>query len=202
MNKIAHILLGGLILSLLVFTSVRTFHFLSLTFPADQQYMPALGLAAFDGGVLLWSGFARAGAKGWQRAISYIMIFVCMTGVIVCTWADTFLVSSANGLVRLPVGTADMALRAVLVVIVLNVVAGVVVPLVSPEGFREWEEEKARDKIESEALKQIQARSLNIAPDVANQLTEQWVAQTYSNLMLVAPSKKKVNEVGDEPIAR
>lgn len=179
-NKIAHILLGGLILSLLAFTSVRTYHFLSLTFPVDQQYMPALGLAAFDGGVLLWTAFARSGAAGQQRSVSYIMIFVCMVGVVICTWADTFLVSSANGLVRLPLGTADFALRAVLVVIVLNVVAGIVVPLLSPEHLRQWAEEDAHNKIEYETLKQIQQQAYKIAPDLASQFGEQWADRAYA----------------------
>lgn len=197
MDKISHLLLWWLVLSLLCFTGLRTLHFLSLTFPPDQAYMPWLGLAAFDGGVLLWLGYARSAAKGWQRPISYLMIAVCMGGVIICTWADTFLVASKNGLVQLPIGMADQALRGVLGVILANVIAGVVIHLVSPEHLRQWVLETAQDKINAEALKQIQQRSVEITPDVASQLSDQWKKETYNMLLLKGPpgdGKKKAVE--------
>lgn len=189
MAKIAHLLLWALGLALLAFTGFRTLDFLSMTLSADQQFIKYLALAAFDGGVLLWFMFAKHEAKGWQRAISYIMIFVCLTGVCLCTWADTFLVSSHNGLVRLPPGLAETALYGVLTIILLNVVLVVVTHLVSPEALRQWRIESAHDKIEDQTLRMIDQGSTIIAPDISRQLAQQWQAQTYQNLNLQIPDE-------------
>lgn len=189
MAKIAHLLLWALGLALLAFTGFRTLDFLSMTLSADQQFIKYLALAAFDGGVLLWFMFGKHEAKGWQRAIAYIMIFICLTGVCICTWADTFLVSSHNGLVRLPPGIAETALYGVLIIILLNVVMCVVTHLVSPEALRQWRIESAHDKIEDQTLKQIDQGSVLIAPDIARQLAQQWQAQTYQNLNLQVPDE-------------
>ena len=199
MNKIAHLLLWVLGLALLAFTGFRTLDFLGMTLTSDQQFIKYLGLAAFDGGVLLWSMFARYEAKGWQRAISHIMIFVCLVGVCTCTWADTFLVSAQNGLVKLPPGIATMALYGVLTIILANVVMVIVTPMVHPERLREWAIEAAHDRIEDQTLKAISQQAVLISPDIATQQGEQWVQQTYQNLGF---SKKKGLPVGDALMPR
>src|SRR6266516_1836036 len=104
MNKIGgKIILWGLIIALLIFTAIRTLHFLQLTFPADLQYVAYLGLAAFDIGILGWLYFAMHSAEGEaQRTVSYGMIFVCTAGVVITTIADMIIVSSQNGLTKLP----------------------------------------------------------------------------------------------------
>lgn len=187
MQKVAHLILWALILCLLAFTAVRTLHFLGATFPADQQYMPYLGLAAFDGGVLLWFMFAKYAAKGWQRAIAYLMVFACLAGVIICTWSDMFMVASVNGLVKLPANIANNALVGVIVIILLNVVMGVITHMVSPESLRAWQIESAHDRIEEQTMKSIGQSSVQIAPDIAAQLAQQWQLQTYQNMMLPIP---------------
>lgn len=191
---VAQILLWGLILSLLIFTAVRTLHFLGLTFPPDQGYMPWLGLAAFDGGVLLWFFFATQAASGkWQRGLAYLMIAVCMAGVIICTVADMLLVSAANGLVKLPAGTGDQALRGVIAVIIINVVAGVVVHLVSPDHLLKMAEEEAKGQIQEQALKNIKGRAITVAPEWSDKIGEQWQAEMYNQLLLPSPNKNKVS---------
>lgn len=189
MGRVIHLIKWGLCLALLVFTSFRTVHFLGETLPADQQVIKYLGLAAFDGGILIWLFVGRYHAKGWQRAIAFIMVFVCMAGVCVCTWADTFMVSSQNGLVRLPEGIEETALYGVLGVILFNVVMVVIYDMASPEHIRQWKTETAHDKIEEQTLRQIDQGSVLIAPDIAQQLARQWQAETYQNLMLPIPEE-------------
>lgn len=210
---VAQILLWGLVLSLLVFTAVRTLHFLGLTFPPDQGYMPWLGLAAFDGGVLLWLFFASSAASGfWQRAIAYLMIAVCLAGVIICTVADMLLVSAQNGLVKLPAGTGDNALRGVIAVIIINVIAGVVVHLLSPAHLQKMAMENARSTIQQHALKNIQGRAVEVAPDWGEKIGKQWQDEMFSQLLLTPPkkaisitdyiTKKKPIEAENEPIKK
>ena len=198
MNKIAHLVLWLLILGLLIFTGIRTVHFLGLTFPPDQGYMAYVGLAAFDVGVLLWFLFGKYGARGWQRAIAYLMIFICLLGVCLCTYADTMVVSAANGIVKLPPGTADMALRGIIVIILTNVVAGIGAHIADPDHLRQWAIEAAKDKIEDQTLKHIAQQAVLIAPDIAERQAQVWTTQTYQNLMLPTPQQKK-KAVDDEP---
>jgi len=190
-NVIARILLWGLILALLIFTAFRTLHFLGLTFPPDQSYLSWLGLAAFDGGVLLWFFFATGAASGfWQRSVSYLMIGVCMAGVVICTVADMLLVSNSNGLVdKLPPNVAIVALYGVIGVIVLNVIAGVGVHLLDPYHLRHMAEEDARSTIQKQVTARIKQSATSIAPDVADRLADVWIAETYQGLML--PEKKR-----------
>ncbi len=198
---VAQILLWGLILSLLAFTAIRTLHFLGLTFPADQSYMSWLGLAAFDGGVLLWFFFATRAATGhWQTGLSYLMIAVCMLGVVICTVADMLLVSSGNGLVHLPPNTAIVALYGVIAVIVINVVAGTVVHLLSPAHMQHMAEERARARIQTRVLQNIEGRADAIADDIAERLGAEWEQQAYRNMTGLLPSpKKKGIVVAEEP---
>src|SRR5258708_35551899 len=104
MNRIGgKIILWLLILSLIVFTAIRTLHFLELTFPPDLGYVAYLGLAAFDIGILGWFYFATQSAEGaGQSAIAYGMIFVCMTGVVFNTYADVVIVSGQKWLTKYP----------------------------------------------------------------------------------------------------
>lgn len=201
MNKIAHLVLWLLILGLLIFTGIRTVHFLQMTFPPDQGYMAYVGLAAFDIGVLLWFLFGKYGARGWQRAIAYLMIFICLLGVCICTYADTMVVSAQNGMVTLPPGTADMALRGIIAIILTNVVAGIGAHIADPDHLRQWAIESAKDRIEDQTLKAISQQAVLIAPDVAEKQALAWSNEMYRNLMLAAPvAKKKANEGDNEPI--
>src|ERR1700736_1459057 len=87
MNRVGgKIILWLLILALIIFTAIRTLHFLQLTFPPELAYVAYLGLAAFDIGILGWFYFATQSAEGvGQRTVAYGMIFVCMVGVVITT---------------------------------------------------------------------------------------------------------------------
>ena len=104
MNRLGgKIILWGIVLGMLVFTAIRTLHFLMQTFPPDQQYVAFLALAAFDIGVLAWLYFATNSAEGAaQRTVSYGMIFVCAAGVIITTVGDMVNVSAQNHLTNAP----------------------------------------------------------------------------------------------------
>src|SRR5258708_6489060 len=184
MNRIGgKIILWLLILSLIVFTAIRTLHFLELTFPPDLGYVAYLGLAAFDIGILGWFYFATQSAEGaGQRAIAYGMIFVCMTGVVITTVADMVIVSSQNGLTKLPPQWGTIGLWGVIIVIVLNVVAGIVVHLAAPEHARHLAMENARDRIHSTVLAHISAQADTIAPQIAAHTAQHWANQVIHEM--------------------
>lgn len=191
MNKVgAKIILWFLILAMLGFTVVRTLHFLMLTFPPDQQYIAYLALVAFDIGILGWFYYATNAAEGAaQRAIAYGMIFVCGAGVIITTIADMLMVSAKNGLTtKLPPDVATVALWAVMIVISLNVAAGIVVHLVDPKHQRHMAQERARDKIHTATLAAIEAEADDIAPQIAASVRRHWSMQVVSEMTGMIPA--------------
>lgn len=185
------IILWGLILTMLVFTAVRTLHFLQLTFPPDQQYVAYLALAAFDVGILGWFYYATHSAEGAaQRTVAYGMIFICMAGVCITTIADMVLVSSENGLTKLPPQWGTIGLWGVIIVIIANVAAGIIVHLVDPKHQQHMARESAKDKIHALVVSEIHQKAQEIAPHVAQQAAAYWVNQTMHEFLGHIPGAK------------
>lgn len=170
---------------MLVFTAIRTQHFLSQTFPPDQQYISYLALAAFDVGVLGWLYYATNGASGiQQRVIAYGMIFICAGGVLACTIADMMLVSNKNGLTtKIPPDMATIALWAVIIVICLNVLSGILIHLCDPSHQRHMATEAARDTIHAASLSAVSQRAGEIAPMIAERVAGAWADQITMELL-------------------
>lgn len=190
MNKIGgKIILWLLILALLVFTMTRTLHFLQMTFPPDLQYVSYLGLAAFDIGILGWLYYAMHSAEGAsQRAVAYGMIFIYMAGVMATTIADMIIVSSQNGLTKLPPQWGTIGLWAVIIVIVLNIFAGILVHLVDPKHQRTMAMENARDTIHSRTISEIKQQADMIAPRIAQAYAQHWAQQTMQEMIGSIPN--------------
>ncbi len=184
MNKLgAKIVLWGLVLGMLVFTAIRTLHFLMATFPPGQQYVAFLALAAFDVGVLGWTYFATNSAEGVaQRTLSYGMIFVCAAGVILTTVGDMIDVSAQNHLTQAPGWWFTAALWGVILVIVFNVLAGILVHLLDPKHQRHLAQETARDEIHRAALAGIRKRAGEIAPQIAERVTLAWEEEVIQEM--------------------
>lgn len=193
-SVVGTIILGGLILALLIFTASRTVHFLQLTFPPDFAYVAYLALAAFDGGIIGWSIFATVSAEGaMQRGLAYLMIFVCLVGVILTTVADTIISSGENGLTKVPPYMATIGVWGSLVVIILNVVAGVVAHLASPHHVRKFQLESIHDEIHQLTIQHIRASALDIAPKIAAESADHWVRLTVQDAVGSLPMPKKQN---------
>lgn len=165
---IATIILGCLILALLIYTATRTIHFLQMTFPPSMSYVAYLALAAFDGGIIGWTIFATFGSEGpAQRAIAYLMIFICAIGVILTTVADTLIVSQDNHLTKAPPDIATVGLWGSIAIIVLNVLAGITVHLASPHHIRKWQMETMRDDVYRAAMKHTKTKVSEQIPALA-----------------------------------
>lgn len=191
-SVVGTIILGGLILALLIFTASRTVHFLQLTFPPDFAYVAYLALAAFDGGIIGWSIFATVSAEGaMQRGLAYLMIFVCLVGVILTTVADTIISSGQNGLTKVPPYMATIGVWGSLVVIILNVVAGVVAHLASPHHVRKFQLESIHDEIHQLTIQHIRASALDIAPKIAAESADHWVRMTVQDAVGSLPMPKQ-----------
>lgn len=184
MHKVGgKLILWLLIIALILFTAIRTLHFLQMTFPPELGYVAYLGLAAFDIGILGWLYYASHSAEGdSQRALAYGMIFVCMGGVIITTIADMIIVSAQNGLTKLPPQWSTIGLWGVIIVIVMNVVAGILVHLNAPSHKRHFAMESARDKIHTTVLSHIAAQADVIAPQIAEHTARHWANQVIHEM--------------------
>ncbi len=197
MNRVGgKIILWGLILGMLAFTAIRTIHFLQLTFPPDQRYVAYLGLVAFDVGVLGWFYYATHSAEGAaQRAVAYGMIFVCCAGVIATTIADMTIVSSENGLAKIPPDVGILGLWAVIIVIVLNFLAGIIVHLVDPNHQKHFEMQNAKDVIHSTTMQHIRQQAHTIAPQIATQVAQYWATQVTAEMTGQLPGIKQMPQL-------
>jgi len=184
MNKIGgKIVLWGVIIGMLAFTSIRTIHFLQRTFPPDQQYVAYIALLAFDVGVLAWFYYATKSAEGAaQRAMAYGMILVCAAGVITTTVADMTIVSSQNGLSKLPPDVGTLGLWAAIIVIILNFLAGILVHLADPNHLKQFEMQNAKDVIHATTMHHIRQQAHAIAPHIAAQVSQYWAAQVTAEM--------------------
>lgn len=184
MNKVGgKLVLWGLIVAMLVFTAIRTIHFLQLTFPPDQQYVAYLGLAAFDIGVLGWFYFATQSAEGtFQRVIAYGMIVVCAGGVLSTTIVDMTLVSGQNGLATIPKDMGTLGLWAVIIVISLDFLAGILAHLADPKHQKHFEMQNAKDVIHATTMEHIKQQAHTIAPQIAKQVSDYWATQVAAEM--------------------
>jgi hypothetical protein len=184
-------ILWGVIVGLLVFTAIRTVHFLQKTFPPDQQSVAYLALVAFDVGVLAWLFFASKAAEGnGQRTVSYGMIFVCGAGVLAATAADMLMVSKDNGITdKIPPDIAIIAIWAVIIVICANVAAGILVHLLDPEHQRHMAQERARDKIHASIIANIESEADDVAPRIAAAVRQHWSVQIVNEMTGMIPNK-------------
>ena len=182
---ISGIFLGALAIGLSIFTGSRTLDLLAWALPTGQQIYQWLGLCAFEGGMLFWSFYFVAGAKGTpQRSISAIMAGFSIIAVSVCTVADLSLDAGQKGeIAKLSPDAAQSIIIFVGVVIVVNVAAYLCCHLFSVDNLRRMKEQEAEDKIYEAGLKAIAGLAPSIAADAAPYLAEEWANRTWQRIV-------------------
>ena len=180
MNKtLGKIFFWLLIGALLFYSASRTVDLIGMTLSEDSQIIKYLALAAFDGGLLVWSYLFLKHAEGQlQRAIALIMTLVSLLAVIVGFVGDTVIQASMNGLIT----QADPALARMIIyvtcgVIAAHIAAGVLYHIADPSNLRAISEETAKDKIAAAAMRQIDQHADSLAEELAPQVAAAWVAQ-------------------------
>lgn len=185
---IGTIVIALLIMALMIYTATRTVHFLQGTFPPDMGYVAYLALAGFDGGIIGWTFFVSTAAEGpMQRGLSYIMIFVCLLGVVVTTVADTVIVSAQNGKGLVPDYMAAIGVWGSIVIIVLNVVAGVCVHLLSPSHQRRHAIENLHDNIWGTTIQAYKDEIASVTPMLAKESARAWTLETMHEVFNSLP---------------
>jgi hypothetical protein len=188
-KAISTLLLTVLGLALLVYSAARSLNFIQATLPADKQILAFFGLAALDGGLLLWLGYFLNGAAGpWQRGTSLLMIGLDLLGAVAMFTLDTLYESGETGLtVALTAEEIRTAILALSGVIALNIAAVVFCHVMDPEARKKRSKEEAQDKIEDKALAKIGESAELLAENLSNDIAAAWQAEimaTYRAAMV------------------
>ncbi len=178
-KALAKIAFYAIALGLMGYAAMRTLHFIQATLPADQQILGYLALLATSGGAVAWLLVFLHAAEGvGQKAVSFIMVLVCLLGEFALFAFDTLLVTGEAGLIT---GMSADEIRAVVIgmsgLIAANIGSTVAYHLLDTGNMRHMREEFVKDRLESEAMKLIEKRGEEIARDMAPKLAEQWAQE-------------------------
>jgi hypothetical protein len=184
-KAVALILMTLLTLALLLFTASRTLRLVESTLPADSQTMGYLALAAIDGGLLIWPAVYLYGARGmWQRGISVLMIVVSLIGVAIAVVADTFLQAGRNGVTaKINPDQMTASIWIVTAIILLNVTAGVLMHITSPENLEAQEDEETHSRIHRAQMRARKEKAAQLEAEISGPLAEDWRAKHYQQYM-------------------
>ena len=179
-KSLSNLLVTALGLALLVYSATRSVDFISATLPPDRQILAWFGLAALDGGLVLWLLFFLSGAKGaLQRGIALLMVVTDFLGCVSIFTLDTLLRTGQAGMTAaLTPAAIQTAVLALSLVIALNIAAVVGSHLSDQETRRTMAQEEARDTIEDLAIKQISENSQRLAAELAPQVAATWIDDT------------------------
>lgn len=182
---LANVLVTGLGILLLGYSAFRSIDFVSLTVPADKQFLAYLAVAATELGIVFWLATFLWGSSGAiQRAIAAIMTIVDFAGSTALFVADTMLRSGENGLIaEMAAEDVQLVIVGLSVVVAANILATIAYHATDPEVMRNMAAEEAKDEIDQLTLKKIQENSKLLAAEVAPQIASDWMMQTRARYM-------------------
>jgi len=188
----------ALTISLLIYSSIRTWDFLKDTLPAGSEALAVFGVLAFDVALIIWLSVFMFDAEGaGQRGIAAGMVVFQLVAILAGFGGDSLIRSADNGLISgLDDNTRRMILYATIVVIFANVAAATFYHLLSPSNRARMRQEGYREKIESKAhavadkdVDMLAARlAVEMSTSTINQLEAQYRSMTNNQL----PSAQQV----------
>jgi len=193
-SKLWAFILEGLGLLLLLYTALRTYNFLSWT--TRSTAVALLGLAATEGGLYVWTRYHVKSARGaGQRAVSLILIVVCLIGVSIAFVADMLINAESFGLVSaIDPNVALAIIGGVALVTIANVAAYIAVLNLDPEVQREATDEALRSKVENEATAKKKERSAELAKELADAQVAAWESSLRALYASTPPARSRNSE--------
>ena len=184
------ILLYGMGLLLLAFTSYRTVSLVAATLPAEAQILSVVAVVAFDLGIVAWAYYFGHGAKSNEQVtISGVMVTMDFVGMAILFIAHTlinqhFYAPSSNMLIAM--GTTAVW---TLVIGTLGNVAGLLAcHLLDPDEIMRRAQRDAEAEIDHEAVEIVRRQSKQlasrVAPSIAQEALEKARAGRASNIGL------------------
>lgn len=191
--------------ALLIYAASRSLDFIAETLPDNQIIIGYLGLAATSGGMLAWLMLFMYKAEGiGQKVTAGIMTVLDMLGEFALFTMDTLYQSGKSGMIEsLTADEIRLVVLSLSALIAVNILATVLFHLLDVENIKRMRESFVRDKLERDALKQIEQRGEEISNRLAPQIAEQWANEfeaRFSNMQSlglgnVQPQKSKTGRV-------
>jgi hypothetical protein len=169
---IAGYLFAGL---LIVFTGMQTY---ALLYEVSGNHLTAaIGLILFEGGMIYWWSVFRREADGlFQMSIALLMFVVSLA-----------LVTTA---VALHLGAVDATFlgeqtpaRVIIIAVVLNLIAKLIYPLVSPDTFTRITERAHEGKILNQTYAKFNTKIDDISDEVSDDMAEAWKDRTRGKVL-------------------
>lgn len=184
MLKIFKFTAGGLLYALAAvligWTGYRTYHLLSLT--TANPIVPFLGLAVFDGGFVVWTFYFLNGAEGAsQRGTAFGASLLNLLLVALATVADVWL--GGQTLVQVDPQYGTWALWLISGATGLNLFLMWLAHMTDPNAQRQMKMREAQDKILEETYRQLDAKTDDIAAQVADVMSGRMVDSAVASLL-------------------
>ncbi len=188
MKFIARSLFYFTVASLLAWTSLLTYLFVSQALPELGLVAPAFGLVVFDLGMLAWLlVFLHVASGAGQRGVALVATALDFAGAGLMGAAEIFL--GGQTLTAAPARLGAYALWGIAGWTISNVGLVLAFHLLDPAARREMALKDAQDHITDEAFRQLQARTKEIAADVAGQLSDAMTDDVLRGLLAGGPKR-------------
>lgn len=179
-SKIIFYLLAG---AVFLWTASLTVSLVSRLLPGDAV-TPFFALALFDGGALAWALTFMFSAQGLpQRAVALLAMAADLLGVIVVAIAELFL--GGQDLAIIPVGLGNLVVWGVGIFTALNLVALYGYHLGDPAELQEIKLRSLQDRVQAEALRQVEQQVRVEAQELAGQIAAGIRADVLARLHLL-----------------
>ena len=177
-NKAGFIIGCLIIIPLTIFTSWRDLDLMQQVLPASQGLAALFGLAALDGGFLLWClGFHKAKSND-QRLAAGVLAGACFLGVGLGCALDLYLAITNKGFVD--TNRSNLYIGVIILIVVATMIdmgGGAWYMLTDPKKKQEMRDQKAHDKIDDIANSHIEKNAAMYAPQFAQVKVAQWLHQ-------------------------
>lgn len=184
-KNLSLLLVTSLGLALLIYSAARSLDFIGMTLPPDKQVLAWFGLAALDGGLVLWLLHYLYSARGaWQRGIALLMVVIDFLGAAAMFTLDTLYRTGEAGITTaLSAPAIRGAVLALSGVIALNIAATVANHILDPDSRRQAAAQEAEDEIEEAAIKTISEHAPALAAELAPTLAADYLARTRARYL-------------------
>ena len=171
-------------LALLGTTGFMTWQALTRLMGADAWLVSALGLVAFEGGLLLWPMYYQQADTDAQSGIAAVMAVIDLLGVAMAFGVEVM--GNNPGMAGLIPQFADVATWGVIGVVIANVAAYIVVDAIDPDkqlARQMAAVSRVQKEIQVMIAKQTAAATLSGSQDAVNQIVPSLAARNLADVM-------------------
>lgn len=180
----------------ILWTGSLTYGLVSRLLPGNW-ITPLFALALFDGGALVWLlVFLKSAAGIPQRVISIMAFGLDLMGVVFVSMSELFL--GGQELAAIPQGLGTYVVWGIGGFTAINLIAIYTFHIANPEEITEIRVRSLQDKVQDEALRQVEAQITEMTPDLAVEIKRRMFVDVLSRLSLPIPGNTG-NVIDGEP---